>query len=52
MTKEDKDFITYPIKVEENLWNKFKDIIPRTKNLTEAIIELIEEKIKRDEKKK
>jgi len=39
--------ITYPIKVNKGLWDKFKDTIPRTKNLNEAIVELIEKEVKK-----
>ena len=39
--------ITYPIIIETNLWDKFKDTIPRSVNLNDAIIELIEKEVKR-----
>ena len=39
--------ITYPIKVKKELWDKFKDSIPRTKNLNESIVELIEKEVKK-----
>lgn len=44
--KENEDEeITYPVKVKRVLWDKFKDTIPRTKNLNEAIVELIENEV-------
>ena len=43
----ESEYITYPLKVQRVLWGKFKDVIPRSKNLNAAVIELIEEKIKK-----
>lgn len=38
--------ITYPLNIDEELWNKFKNLVPRTKTLNVALVELIEEKVK------
>ena len=34
---------TYPLEVEDDLWEEWKDQIPRSKTLNEALVELIEE---------
>lgn len=34
------------IEIERELWEKFKEITPRTITLNEAIVKLIEDKIK------
>jgi len=41
--------ITYPIKVKRNLWDKFKDTIPRTKNLNEVLVGLIEKEVRKND---
>lgn len=33
------------LKVPDELWNKFKATVPRTKLMTEAVCELIKEKV-------
>ena len=35
------------LEIEKNLWDKFKEMIPRTKTLNDAIIELIEREVKK-----
>jgi len=42
---EDKE-IVYPLKVKIQLWDKFKEKIPRKKTINDALIELIEKEIK------
>lgn len=37
--------ITYPLKIKNGLWKKFKDSIPRSKTLNIALIELIEREV-------
>jgi hypothetical protein len=44
MLKEKKD-IVYPIKINPELWEKFKDKIPRAKTINEALIEIIEKEV-------
>lgn len=34
------------IEIEKELWDKFKDAIPRTITLNDAIVELIEKEVK------
>jgi hypothetical protein len=37
------------LEIDKNLWEKFKVLIPRTKTLNDAIVELIALKIKSEE---
>ena len=39
------DEIQYPLKIDEKLWERFKETVPRTKTMNEALIELIREKV-------
>ncbi|MHC1566412.1 MAG: hypothetical protein ACXQT5_01805 [Candidatus Syntropharchaeia archaeon] len=39
------DEIQYPLKVKKELWERFKEIVPKTKTMNEALVELIKEKI-------
>jgi len=34
------------IELDKSLWEKFKRIIPRTKTLNDAVVELIEKEVK------
>jgi len=43
-----KEEVTYPLKINKKIWEKFKEKVPRTKNLNEALIELIEKEVKDD----
>ena len=43
--------VTYPLNINEDLWNRFKDLVPRTKTLNDALIELVEERIAKEEAK-
>lgn len=46
MTKKAEQIeIIYPIKIEKELWERFKTIIPRTVTLNRAIITLIEKEL-------
>jgi len=45
--EETQNTITYPIIIDTKLWDSFKDTIPRSINLNEAIIELIKKEVKR-----
>ena len=38
--------VTYPLNIEEDLWNRFKDLVPRTKKLNDALVELVEEHVR------
>lgn len=42
-----KDNLIKPItlEIEKDLWDRFKDAIPRTKTLNDAIVELIEKEV-------
>ena len=42
--------ITYPLNIDEELWGKFKDLVPRTKKLNDALVELVEEHVRKAEK--
>ena len=42
---EDKEDITYPIKIKKELWKEFKDTIPRTENINDTIVELIKKEV-------
>lgn len=42
---DDNDKITFPIKINKNIWEKFKSLIPHSENLNDAVVKLIEEKI-------
>lgn len=35
------------LEIDENLWKKFKDRVPRTVTLNEAVVELIEKEVKK-----
>ena len=35
------------LEIEKELWEKFKEKVPRTKSLNDAVVELIKEEIKR-----
>ncbi len=35
------------IEIEESIWNKFKDLIPRSITLNEAVVALIDKETKR-----
>jgi len=37
--------IQYPLRVDEELWKKFKEMVPKTKTMNEALIEMIREKV-------
>ena len=37
--------IQYPLKIDEELWKRFKETVPRTKTMNEALVELIKEKV-------
>ena len=41
--------ITYPLIIDKELWNKFKNLVPRTKTLNDALVELVEEKVREAE---
>lgn len=41
--------VTYPLIIDKELWNRFKDLVPRTKTLNDALIELVEERVKEAE---
>ncbi len=47
-----KEEITYPIKIEKELWDKFKNKIPRSITLNEAIINLIKKEVEENGEKK
>lgn len=34
------------LEIDKDLWNKFKEIVPRTITLNDAIVELIEKEVK------
>tara|TARA_Y100000034_G_C6825779_1_gene372270 strand:- start:260 stop:388 length:129 start_codon:yes stop_codon:yes gene_type:complete len=38
---------SFLIKVPENIWNKWKDTIPRSKSLHNALLELLEKESKK-----
>ncbi|GAH63668.1 unnamed protein product [marine sediment metagenome] len=42
--------VTYPLNIDEELWNKFKDLVPRTKKLNDALVELIKDEVLASEK--
>ncbi len=44
--EEDRE-IAYTLRVKKSIWEKFKDITPRSKNLNTAINELIEKEVKK-----
>lgn len=46
---ESKQTITYPIIIEEELWNQFKGIVTKNKTLNDAIIDLIKKEIVKNE---
>ena len=37
--------VTYPLNIDEDLWKSFKDLVPRTKNLNDALVELIKDEV-------
>ena len=39
---ENEETKTYPFEVEKELWEEWKDTIPRSQNLDDALRELIE----------
>lgn len=39
--------ITYPLIIDKELWIRFKDMVPRTKTLNDALVELVEERVKK-----
>lgn len=41
--------VTYPLNIDEDLWNKFKDLVPRTKKLNDALVELVAERVREAE---
>ena len=38
---------TYPIKVDDELWEQFINTIPRKKDINTAIVELLEKEVKK-----
>ena len=42
-----KEEITYPLRIRRDLWERFKALVPRTKTLNEALVELIEREVER-----
>ncbi len=38
--------IQYPLIIDKKVWNKFKNLVPRTKTLNDALVELVEEKVR------
>ena len=37
-----KEEVTYPLKINKLIWKRFKDKIPRTENLNDYLVRLIE----------
>ncbi|GAH52743.1 unnamed protein product, partial [marine sediment metagenome] len=37
------------LNIDEDLWNRFKDLVPRTKRLNDALVELVEERVRESE---
>ncbi len=42
--------ITYPLIIDKELWERFKILVPRTKKLNDALIELVEERVREADK--
>lgn len=40
-----KDTKSYPIEVDSDLWEEYKDTVPRSKNLEDPIVEFIEKRV-------
>lgn len=36
---------TYPLESDEDLWERYKDTVPRSKNLEDPIIEFLEARV-------
>jgi hypothetical protein len=47
MESKEQDTITYPIIIETKLWEEFKDKVPRSINLNDALVDLIKQEVKR-----
>lgn len=41
--------ITYPLIIEEDLWIQFKNLVPRTKKLNDALVELVKKRVREAE---
>jgi hypothetical protein len=39
---------TYPLEIDEELWDEWKDDVPRSKNLNDALVELVEADVEGD----
>jgi hypothetical protein len=42
---------TYVLEVDEELWERFKMTVPKTKKINDILIEMIEERVKAFEEK-
>lgn len=40
---------TYPLEVDETLWDKYKDTVPRSQNLDDPILEFIRGRVEEEE---
>jgi len=47
MANEEVKNIKYPIDINSETWEKFKNKIPRSKTINEFLVEMIEEEIKK-----
>ena len=43
--------IIYPLRIDGELWEKFKETFPRNKTPTEVLKEFVEAKVKENERK-
>lgn len=43
--------VKYQIELDNDLWHQFKEIVPKSTTLNDAIVELIKEQVKASEKK-
>ena len=51
MDKEKKVKITYPLVISSEDWEEFKNTVPRSKSLNDAVVDAIREKTLKEQKK-
>ena len=50
MAKKKENVKKFMLEVPEEIWNKWKDTVPRSISLNKALIELLEKEDEKDEK--